>query len=589
MKDISKVSELLFDKIRSRFDGVSLGSENGKATSDPRNARFFNFDYKSGGENFGNVTISIIDGQSLKIYFNKEIANKLDKEQQDEWFEFLRGMRKFARKNMLTFDTRDIARSSLEIRDIMQQSIDNNQDVSDLDIQESKMYGTKRKSYDHVGETRLIIRHADMVDEEKRGARTRNIEAVFVETAEGERYKLQTTNLHGARAIGQHIAQGGVISDDRTQNIYDMVTEMQQLGKFLRATRNTEAFEDVDIPHMVEAARARYTEVQRGLKTMRGPNGYSKFWDNFMAPESVEIDDEAKLKERFTKKFLDQRIEEALPFVYKAFHKMNERNLTQETESAIDDWASSIPVPGEQVAIREGTWHLPEKDEDVEEFKKIMSKPIEFGVDSDNATNAIGGIFGDDELYDDLYAASEIQGPDADARPVIVKWFTGVWKDVTSGVAGVSDVHKEMLDKIGTHLRSWKPDAEPAPAEEPAPDAEEPAADAEPAAEGHSPHKKGTKKYKKHMAAMHAEESEPEEISIPKLTSAEATIASNSLPELPNDSDEDLEEEAPDIPLDDLKKLVTRIGQHTISNLPRAHKVETTDPDILDFKKLAGL
>ena len=38
------------------------------------------------------------------------------------------------------------------------------------------------------------------------------------------------------------------------------------------ATRNVEAFEDTDIPHMVEAARTRYTEVQRGLKTMRGRN-----------------------------------------------------------------------------------------------------------------------------------------------------------------------------------------------------------------------------------------------------------------------------------------------------------------------------
>ena len=264
MKDIVNISQELFNKIRSRFTDVSLGDQSGKNTSDPSNARFFNFNYLSHGKkDFGNVTISLIDEKSLKVYFNKDIATNLDTEDQDDWFKFLRDMRKFAKRSVLGFDTRDINRSSLELRDIMQQSANQGIQTTDEDIQESKMYGTKRKSYDHVGETRLIIKHINMVDEEKRGSRTRNIDAVFVETAEGERYKLRTTNLHGARAIGQHVAQGGTITDDRTEEIYNMVIEMQQLSKFLRATRNTSTFEDADIPHMVEAVRVRYTEVQK--------------------------------------------------------------------------------------------------------------------------------------------------------------------------------------------------------------------------------------------------------------------------------------------------------------------------------------
>ena len=93
MREIEKISENLFDKIRSRFENVSLGDEKAQATTDPADARFFNFDYVSkDGHNFGNVTISLIDNDSLKIYFGQNITDELDQTQQDEWFEFLRGV-----------------------------------------------------------------------------------------------------------------------------------------------------------------------------------------------------------------------------------------------------------------------------------------------------------------------------------------------------------------------------------------------------------------------------------------------------------------------------------------------------------------
>ena len=69
MINIEKTAENLFDKIRSRFSGVTIGDESAKATVDPENARFFNFDYiGKDGSNIGQVTISLIDDNSLKIY-----------------------------------------------------------------------------------------------------------------------------------------------------------------------------------------------------------------------------------------------------------------------------------------------------------------------------------------------------------------------------------------------------------------------------------------------------------------------------------------------------------------------------------------
>ena len=70
MREIEKIAETVFEKIRSRFENVSLGDEKANSTSDPVKARFFNFDYvNKSGKNFGNIHVSIVDPDSLKIYY----------------------------------------------------------------------------------------------------------------------------------------------------------------------------------------------------------------------------------------------------------------------------------------------------------------------------------------------------------------------------------------------------------------------------------------------------------------------------------------------------------------------------------------
>jgi hypothetical protein len=90
MREINKIAEGLFEKIRDRFEDVSLGDEKAKATQDPEKARFFNFDYTVDDENLGNVTLSIIDEISLKVYFSKNISDDLDDEQRHDWYSFLK-------------------------------------------------------------------------------------------------------------------------------------------------------------------------------------------------------------------------------------------------------------------------------------------------------------------------------------------------------------------------------------------------------------------------------------------------------------------------------------------------------------------
>ena len=102
MRELDKISEELFDKIRARFDHVSIGDSSAQRITDAGQARFFNFDYVSeDGENFGNITISLIDENALKVYYSSNIAANLTEEQEKEWFDFLRNLKKFAKRNMM--------------------------------------------------------------------------------------------------------------------------------------------------------------------------------------------------------------------------------------------------------------------------------------------------------------------------------------------------------------------------------------------------------------------------------------------------------------------------------------------------------
>ena len=114
MREINKIAEGLFEKIRDRFEDVSLGDDKAKATSDPEQARFFNFDYIVDGENHGNITMSLIDERALKVYFSKNITDELSEHEKQHWYHFLKELREFAKRNLLSFEPRDITRSTLD-------------------------------------------------------------------------------------------------------------------------------------------------------------------------------------------------------------------------------------------------------------------------------------------------------------------------------------------------------------------------------------------------------------------------------------------------------------------------------------------
>ena len=117
MDATNNIATDLFYKIRSRFKGLKLGNETGQITINPEEARFFDFDYMEGEKAIGHVSISLAESNSLKVYFSTGISESMDVGQKKNWYGFLKELRVFAKRRLMSFDTRDIAKDNLDRRD----------------------------------------------------------------------------------------------------------------------------------------------------------------------------------------------------------------------------------------------------------------------------------------------------------------------------------------------------------------------------------------------------------------------------------------------------------------------------------------
>jgi hypothetical protein len=418
-KEIESIAAALFDKIRSRFTNVTLGDEKAKAETDPSKARFFNFVYTGNdGAEFGTVTISLIDETSLKVYFGQNISGEMDREQRKEWYEFLRNLRLFAKRNLLTFDTRDINKSNLDLKDVKQQSkTDDKFTSADIPVTESKLYGTPGRPYNSVadrGATKILIRHQDKVNDEIRGSRARKIQEIFLETERGERFLLTHKNLHGAYAMAEHLNHGGSMHDEIAEHINGIVKEMADMRHFVRSTKHRQ-FEDAETADMTRSAVHHYDQQKRILRQMRGARGYRSYFENWQAENTIiedEVDVDA-LRERFVKKIYDDRFTEALPIVYKAYKKYKSEAAGQ-LGNELEEWAN---------AVSEGTWTKPDDADKIKALQELLKSPVPVGIDGIDATNKLEALIGDDDLNDEIYHLAQSQGPDADATNLVKEWL----------------------------------------------------------------------------------------------------------------------------------------------------------------------
>jgi hypothetical protein len=313
MRSVDNIAEELFDKIRSRVANIKLGDENGAVTTDPTQARFFEFQFKHRDLPIGAVTISLNEEGILQVYFPNSMVEDADSGTADAWYGFLKELSRFSARNMLNYETHNVTKERLDKKDY-QFLTQRNQD----EVMENRLHGTSQKSFLETGTAKLIIKHNKAVDETKMGARSRNISAIYIENSEGERFKFANNYLPGARAMARHVSNEGHTRDDRGQHIVEIMKEMTDLKTFVRGVKREE-YVNEDAQEVIDAATDRYYGLKDTLKAISSAKGYSDYFENWV-PGAVEVDenDIEDLKQKLTREVYDDKLTDSLASVRKA-------------------------------------------------------------------------------------------------------------------------------------------------------------------------------------------------------------------------------------------------------------------------------
>ena len=409
MTGLDSIAKQLFEKIRSRFPKIVMGDENGAPTSDEGQARFYDFDWVVNGENQGAVSISISEAESLKVYYSQNMLENLPEPIENEWYNFLKEMRFFAKKHMMGFDTRDIAKSNLDKRDY--------QYLANKQVQESTMYGTTKSSYEELDKTKLIIRHKKEITPEQSGARTRHISSLFIENESGERFKYPFAHLAGARAMARHVANSGVPHDDFGKHIISTSENIAKLTAFKRFVGKKD-FMNTTSNDIIEGSNLELDNLRSHLKKLQGQGYYVQSKENFIPVESTGEELGEDIINDLTNAFTIPQFNEELKDMFPLLHSIHQKRVAETTVSlddALDESDDRIIFKGKEI----DTYTI---EYDMQDYSDMIA-PLEYAKYTD-------GTEVDDADLGDL-----------DELPAMIDWIA---QDYTDRMADQADMYRDM-------------------------------------------------------------------------------------------------------------------------------------------------
>jgi hypothetical protein len=371
------IEQKLHDLLISRDFHPELTGKDGRP-SNADEAKTFTFDYvSSSGKNYGTMVIVLANDNEMKVMYGDNLGKTMEGNDKQEFFDFVQALHQFAVRNFWTYSSEDLSKLKYV-------------QAGMAAIKEGLFegyYGNRRVSYaGEPTEARMMIRHNRALGEND--ARFRYVESIYIETAEQERFRLPFTNMTGAKAMLEHVRQGGKPYDVRGNHICEMVAELKVLNRFNRASAGRVM--EGTTQTIVEQAQAYYKTLRESLKRITHSRGYNAYFEAWHPAEIGEHESLVEdIKTMFVQQTLDTRIEAALPLLARI---QQQGNAMKEAE-IFESWINNLG---------EGTWNLPETPEQIAKLKELMSQELIVGPDATNATEQLYDLVGDDELFDRL-------------------------------------------------------------------------------------------------------------------------------------------------------------------------------------------
>lgn len=468
--NLDNIAVDLYGKLETRFPEVKIGDEHGEVLSkeeDIPNARFFEFPYKVNGVLKGTITVKLDQKKGIVL----QVGGDLVDSDVPGIFNFIRSMGRFANSRLLKFKIVNLEKSNLDKRDYEFQATRKEEPImaSVTPVMESKFYGTSKISYQDLGEARLVIKHTQPVNDDLAAGRTMHIESIYVENADGERFKYPYKHLNGARALAEHLKHGGNPYDGIGKHITGLSEELACLRKFKGYMGRNEALAEAmgDIPSKV---MERIEQVKEQVQKLQRKAYYEEFAESFeegneqIIPEDMMND----WVDRLTIRSFNEDLKSAFPYIYKlvsegdipvreltpddllaekapkgwegtvkamkkhteidnpyalANYMKNKGMKSHKKESVEDSFESFINSITENEVEQNGqnTLFSPNKSVQqaaIEKLNQIMASDLMGGPGGVNAIESLKGIIDDPEFLSMLKDVD----PDLDTRPLVQQY-----------------------------------------------------------------------------------------------------------------------------------------------------------------------
>ena len=310
--NLDVIAQQLFDSVKGRFGNLTIGDENGDITNVAKEARFFDFDFGPQDKPLGKVSVSLDEENGLVIIYNKDMIDENYGQNKNDWFNFLKDMRMFSKRRLLKFEVRDITRSNLQKRDYKFLATNR---PGEKAMSESKMYGTNKTSFQKFGSAKLSIKHNGTIDEGEN--RTKKIGSIFIENSEGEKFKYPYKHLSGARAMAQHVGEGGHPYDDFGKHISGLSEELSKLRKFNQYMNRSTVMAET-LSEYTGTVKERMIAIKKEINNLQKPAYYAEALNNFTPAQVNEVPSEVAENwiDQLTVKQFNEELKDVFPYIY---------------------------------------------------------------------------------------------------------------------------------------------------------------------------------------------------------------------------------------------------------------------------------
>ena len=185
MKNKEDLGNKVFDFLKGKGVPISISDVNDEDTLDPEaGVRFYSND--------PNIMVTIDKEQNeLKLSKSKHVED-------DRMDSIHKGIQTLAQDHLFSFDYKIFGKSIKPKHSNYKAKINKMKQEQEAVTEASlgKMYGSMKTSYQPLDSVKIIVRHGKPVNEEVRGARSRNIHSILIQRGE-EKFKMDDRSYRG--------------------------------------------------------------------------------------------------------------------------------------------------------------------------------------------------------------------------------------------------------------------------------------------------------------------------------------------------------------------------------------------------------